>query len=356
MAVAGCDRPMRLRPVAPCNVLSVSREKVGPMRRGTAAAFVAVAVAGGLLTGCTTGPSQVGAAAIVGNTVIPLESVQSWFDHVVADRERKERARASGQFDNIGRLIVTEAVRHELLRQAAERENLSIDEEQVTELLDQFGGPAGAIESQSQTPGAGWLLYDETNVRDRVRDQLIEVGLARKYYDSTRIKFHGLDVEERDEALDIARQLASDPTRVRAVIEDARNKRLPAAADIELSVSEIPREAVQFPLFAVPAGSAMVLACQATACLSNSAVWEVIYVEERKSDAPTSTDENKIDVSAVDESDLAGIGQRLLAPLMQDVRVELNPRYGVWEQVSLEAVENDGERKVTMFTTTSSRS
>lgn len=345
-----------LRQVAPCKVLSVSREKVGPMRRGTAAAFVAVAVAGGLLTGCTAGPSQVGAAAIVGDTVIPLESVQSWFDRVVADRERKERARASGQFDDIGRLIATESVRHELLRRAAERENLHVNEEQVTELLDQFGGPAGAIESQSQTPGAGWLLYDETNVRDRVRDQLIEVELARKYYDSTRIKFHGLDVEKRDEALDIAKQMASDPARVQDIIKDARAKGLPAGADIELAVSDSPRDAARLPLFAAPAGTAMVLACQAMACVTNSGVWEVVYVEERESDAPPSTNPNKIDVSTVDESDLAGIGQRLLAPLMQDVGVELNPRYGVWEPVSLEAAPSDGERKVTTFAATSSRS
>jgi hypothetical protein len=325
------------------------------MRRGATAA-VAAAVVAGLLAGCANDPSQVGAAAIVGETVIPLETVQDWFERVVADRERKERARANGQFDDIGRLIATEAVRHELLRQAAERENLRINEEQVTELLDQVGGPAGAIESQSQAPGAGWLLYDETNIRDRVRDQLIEVELARKYYDSTRIKFHGLDVENRDEALDIASQLANDPARVRDVIEDAQARNLPAGTDIELSVSDSPREAARLPLFAVPAGSAMVLACQAMACVTPSAVWEVLYVEERESDAPPSTNENKIAVSAVSESDLAGIGQRLLAPLMNDVRVSLNPRYGVWESVSLEAVENDGERKVTTFAAPSSRS
>jgi len=205
------------------------------MRRGATAA-VAAAVVAGLLAGCANDPSQVGAAAIVGETVIPLETVQDWFERVVADRERKERARANGQFDDIGRLIATEAVRHELLRQAAERENLRINEEQVTELLDQVGGPAGAIESQSQTPDAGWLLYDETSIRDRVRDQLIEVELARKYYDSTRIKFHGLDVENRDEALDIASQLANDPARVRDVIEDARGRGLPAGGDTECLV------------------------------------------------------------------------------------------------------------------------
>jgi hypothetical protein len=314
---------------------------------------VAAAVVAWLLVGCANGPNQVGAAAIVGDTVIPLETVRGWFDRVVADRERKERARANGQFDDIGRLIVTEAIRHELLRQAAERENLRVSENQVTELLDQLGGPARAVESQSQASGAGWLLYDETNIRDRVRDQLVELELARKYYDSTRIKFHGLDVEERDEALGIARQLADDPSRVRDIIEDARGKGLPAGADIELSLSDSPQEAARLPLFAVPAGSAMVLACHAMACVTPSAVWEVVYVEERESDAPPSTNENKVDVDAVNESDLAGVGQRLLAPLMRDVRVELNPRYGVWESVNLEAVENDGERKVTTFAATS---
>jgi hypothetical protein len=297
----------------------------------------------------------VSSAAIVGDTAIPLESVQSWFDRVTADRERKERARAAGQFDDIGRLIVTEAVRHELLQQAAEREHLRVNEEQVTELLDQLGGPAGAIKAQPQVPGTDWLLYDETNIRERVRDQLIELELGRKYYDSTRIKFHGLDVENRNEALSIASQIADDPTRTAELVKDANNKGFDGATDLNVSVSEAPHEAARLPLFAVPAGSVMVLSCQAPVCLTRAAAWEVVYVEERDSDAPASTNENKVDLESVEESDLAGIGQRLLAPLVRDVRVELNPRYGVWEPVILEAVQNDGERKVTTFAANSSR-
>ncbi|HET8642119.1 MAG TPA: hypothetical protein VFM37_09280 [Pseudonocardiaceae bacterium] len=316
------------------------------MRRGATAAFAPVAfatvvVAGGLLSGCAAAPSQVGTAAIVGDTTVSLESVQDWFDRVVADRERKERARASEQLDDIGRKVVTEAVRHALLLQVAQREKLDIDEERVNELLDELGGPAQAVEALAKTPGTEWLLYDETTIRERVRDQLIALELARKYYDSTEIRFDATQAENRNQALDKANRIASDPDGVDEIIQADIAGGLQAFANEKLSVAADPSTAAHSPLFAVPAGTVVVYAA------GGQGGWWVIYIGERDSDAPRDNSPNVVEEGSVDQSLMSAIGFRMMAALMADTEVELNPRYGVWEQVSLEATQTDGERLVT---------
>lgn len=310
------------------------------MRRGAIAAVAAV-IAAGLLSGCAAGPSQVGAAAIVGDTVVTLESVQTWFDRVVDDRERRERARANQQFDDIGRKIVTEAVRHELLLQAAEKERLRIDEEQVNELLEELGGPASAVEQLAGTPGTEWLLYDETTIRERVRDQLIALELGRKYFDSTEIKFDATQAQSRDSALEKANEIAADPQRSGEIVESDLDAGAQAFPDQELSVATDPSTAAQSPLFAVPAGEIMVYAAGA------QGGWWVIFIRERDTDAPRDTSPQAVEADTVEQSLMSDIGMRMLAPLMADVDVELSPRFGVWDQISLDAAPNEGERLVT---------
>lgn len=309
--------------------------------RGATAAFAAVIAVGGLLSGCAAGPSRVSAAAIVGDTAISISTVQDWFDRVVADRERKERARASEQLDDIGRKIVTEAVRHELLMQAAEREKLRINEEQVNDLLEELGGPAQAIESLARTPGTEWLLYDETTIRERVRDQLIALELGRKYYDSTQIAFEATQAENRNQALEKANRIAEDPDSVDDIVKADLDAGIQAFADQELAVSSDPSTAAQSPLFAVPAQTVMLYAA------GGQGGWWVIYIRERDTDAPRNTSPEAVAANSVDESLMSSIGMRMLATIMNDVRVELNPRYGVWEPVSLDATQTDGERLVT---------
>ena len=46
-------------------------------------------------------------------------------------------------------------------------------------------------------------------------------------------------------------------------------------------------------------------------------------------------------VASLGESDLATIGERLLQPLAEQVGVRVNPRYGVWDPISLRVVPAD---------------
>jgi hypothetical protein len=312
------------------------------MRRGAVALTAAMITAGALLTGCTTGPSQVGAAAIVGDTTISIETVQNWFGRVVADRERKERARANQQLDDIGRKVVTEAVRHELLLQAAERENLRINEEEVTELLDELGGPAAAIEQLSATPGSGtdWLLYDENTIRDRVRDQLIALELGRKYFEETSLTYDIMLVDSRDDALAKAREIADNPDGRDDFLEAQAKAGAQVGVDQEAAIATNVALAAGSSLFSVPAGTVLVF-------FDNQFNgWLVVVVDERSTDSPPDSSRDSVSPDDVNSSLVSAVGLRLLPMLVSDVEVKLNPRFGVWEPVNLEAVENDGERQV----------
>jgi hypothetical protein len=317
--------------------------------RGVTAAFVVAIAVGGLLSGCAEGPSRVGAAAIVGDTVISIAQVQTWFDRVVADRDRKERARANGQLDDVGRRIVTEAVRHEMLRQVAERENLRFNEKKVDDLLDDLGGPAGAMRTLAREQDAEWLLYDENTIRDRVRDQLIALEIGRKYYESTMVSVHVAEESgSRDDAFGLANRIVADPDSIDDILREVAARGLGTGQESDLWLSNNPQLAAQLPVFAVPAGTVMVLSCSNQPCLTQASPWEVWYIESRRTDAPPADDQS-VDRSEVEDTIMANIGERLVATLMYDTRVELSPRYGVWDKVNLEAAQTAGDLKVTTF-------
>ena len=302
------------------------------MRRG-ATAFAAIAAAGALLAGCGSGPSQVGAAAIVGDTAIPLEYIQDWFDRVVTNRERKEQMRAQGQFDDLGRFLVTEAVRHELLGKVIASEGISFNEQQisdkVTDLLDELGG-AGQVSENT--------VYDETTIRQRARDQLFALELGRKYFETTTVTFDYTQADSRSQAQDKARELAADPDNARSLIERDFASGQQAGLDQRLVMAEEPQTAAQLPLFGVPEG--MVVAFPLGEATGQ---WLVALIRARSTTDSPSSSPNATAADQVDPRLMEQIGLRLLAPLAADVGVRLNPRYGVWDQVTLEAVQTAGE-------------
>lgn len=304
------------------------------MRRG-AAALAIIAAAGGLVAGCGSGPSQVGSAAIVGDTAISLEHVQGWFDRVVANRERKEQLRSQGQFDDLGRFLVTEAVRHELLGAVVAREGMEFNEEQVsrqvTDLLDELGGPQQVAEN---------TVYDESTIRQRARDQLLALELGKKYFETTTITFDYTQVSSRAQAEQKASELAASDADVESLIERDIRDGQQAGIDQRLAMADEPQTAAQLPLFSVPAGNVVAFPLG-----DASGQWLVALIRERSTDDSPSDSANAMPADRVDPRLMEQIGLRLLAPLASEIGVRLNPRYGVWDSVSLEAVQTEGEKR-----------
>lgn len=299
-----------------------------------AVAAVAAVLSTAMLAGCGSGPSKVTSAAIVGDTAITIEYVQDWWDRYVSDPERKEQVRAAEAYDDLGRVIVTQAVRHELLRLVAEREKLDFDEADVSELIEELGGAQAAVDATNS-------IYDRDTIRDRARDQLLAVALGRKYFETTAVRYDFTTAATADEARARARELARDPDRAREAIRADARTGAETGIDEELSMSSaLGIGTLNTPLFSVPARS--VVAYQDPDEASQGR-WIVAVIHERHTDARPSTSQGAITVDSVDDGRLEGVGLQLLGPLAREIGVQINPRYGVWSDVYVTTVETEGE-------------
>jgi hypothetical protein len=283
-----------------------------------------------LLTGCGSGPSQVGAAAIVGDKVISIRYVQDWWDRYVATPQIKEELRQGSNFDDLGRVIVTQSVRHELLAQAAQREHLSFDEAQVTKLIEDLGGEQAAVEATNS-------IYDKNTIRDRARDQLLAVALGHKYFESTSVLYDYTLAPSREQAQAKVRELAAaGAERARELIKADDRRGLRVGLDVRQHIADSVDYAVNTPLFAVPAGNVLAYPDPDQA---NQGQWVVVVLRERRTDDFSSTG----NVDQVNESRLEGVGLRLLGPLSRDIGVRVNPRYGFWSDAYVAVGPSEGE-------------
>lgn len=152
--------------------------------------LASIATAGILLAGCGTG--QPGAAAIVGDTRIPVGQVQSWFTEVLnKEPGLRPQLQQQGTMDELGRRLASFTVQQELIRQAAGEEGLRVDEQRVTAAIDQMGGPRAATQG---------TIFTEGNIRDMTRSRLLAAELARKYVDRLSVTIDYTQASTRAEA------------------------------------------------------------------------------------------------------------------------------------------------------------
>lgn len=301
-------------------------------------AAVAALLSAALLAGCGSGPSQVGAAAIVGDTVISIEYVQAWWERFLSDPARKEQVRSSGEYDDLSRAIVTEAVRHELLRQVAEREGLRFDEAQVSELIDELGGEQAAVEATRS-------FYDRSTIRDRARDQLLMVALARRYLERTTVRFDFTQAGSREQALTKARQLAAaSPEQIRSIIETDARAGLQTGLGERPHLSEsVATQSSQVLLFTVPARHVIAFPEQGGDGQSGQGQWTIAVLHERRTNDSPSSSPEAASVDRLSEGRLYEIGVWLLGVPARDIGIRVNPRYGAWSDVFTQVGPSEGE-------------
>jgi len=83
------------------------------------ALVAALAVLGGALTACASGPSQVNSAVIIGDHVISVDDVQRRLDEALTVEPAAKDLAKNHKLDLASRGIVDQLVRHELLAEAA---------------------------------------------------------------------------------------------------------------------------------------------------------------------------------------------------------------------------------------------
>ncbi len=295
-------------------------------RRGLLRAVAVAAVAVGMLVGCGSGPSQIGAAALVGDTAIPVDRVQQQLDRVLTKEGEQAKAQlvAGDQLDDVSRDILTDAVRHELLAVAARREGLSVEDEQITDRLRELGGPEAA--------SAG-TIFDAQSIRTRARDQLLTVELAREYLPRLAVTVDYTTAATRTAAMQRVRQLSeAGPDRAREIIEADAEQGVPAGLDQEIFAAENPALAAG-PMFGVDEGTVVAFPSD-----QDAGSWLVMVVTERSTNAQAG--------GAIDELGptlLEAVGLRQLAPIAKDLGVRINPRYGLWDPVSVRVAPNENE-------------
>jgi hypothetical protein len=280
-------------------------------------ALAAVATVGVVISGCGSGPSQVGSAAIVGSTAVPLDQVQSRLDVALGKTDAVAQLSASGiGAPDIARDVVTGAVLHDLLARTAAAEGITVTEADVDAALQESGGADAAL-SQS--------LYDLSAVRERTRDRIIAVRHAERLAPALTVTADLIATDSRDDAAAKARVLAAGGPEADALFDgNEQNSR----RSLAYKAVDSP-EAASTVLFGLPVGRTAYF--QPNPQQDN---WIVLRVTDRQEDP--NADPNA--ASTLGEADLAAIGQRLLQPLADEVGVRVNPRYGVWDPVSMRVV------------------
>ncbi|WP_308190193.1 SurA N-terminal domain-containing protein [Amycolatopsis sp. GM8] len=311
---------------------------------GRPRALVAAVAACLLLAGCGSGPSQVGAAFLMGDREVTQDQVQELIDKAVREQPAAQQLAQQHKLDQLGRAIVSQLVVHELVTRAAQREGLAADEQLVNQALaqDPLATPVPTTGvDPSQLPGQ--IAYRTRDHREAITDQVLMRALAQKYFEKLSVTFDYTSVVSddggaqpasmREKAFAKADEMAASPAAAAQVIQ------ADTAAGQQTSIGErVP--AVQAPDLAATvvfgALPGTVVAFQPSA---QQAAWIVAVIRQRDLSTPQSVDQ----ATEPTASQLVAIGQRLLQPYVDESGLRLNPRYGVWDPVAMDVAASAAE-------------
>lgn len=315
---------------------------------GRPRAFIAVLASVALLAGCSSGPSQTSAAAIIGDRSVDLGAVQHEIQWLLDNVPAAKQAQEQRKLDAESRKIVQGRVVHELVTIAAEREGLSIDERELAELIEGSGGVEEAAKA---------IHVEPERVRAVAGDQVLLEQLGRKYVDRLSVTLVGTMITEespeataKDQAVELGRKIAADPARAADIVRENgnqlidQNTRIALASEIaEASkgggtggeAAQIAADTATSAVFGTAAGS--VLVAQPSEAQPG---WLVALVNDR------STEQLPGAEGVAEQADprlLYQVGVRLLQPIADEVGVRVNPRYGVWDPTAMSLAANENE-------------
>ncbi|MGH3688184.1 MAG: hypothetical protein ACRDRU_27490 [Pseudonocardiaceae bacterium] len=297
------------------------------MRSVLRVAGVAVAVL--LIGGCSLGSSQLGAAAFVDGTEIPLDQVHSQLVTVLDKEGPRARAEltAGHQLDDVSRKILTVQIRHRLLEIAARRAGLTVDQARVQRLINEVGGAEAASKG---------TIFDANGYRERAKDKVLMAQLGRVALRDSAVTVDYTTADTRTAAKRRVEELAqAGSTQAGQLIEaDVR-----AGKDAELGKRIVAADDPIFattPAFGVAEGT--VVAFQ----LNDTKPWVIMVITSRTSRGVHASD-HAPPIDQIDPAVLEAVGLRQLARVGEDGGVRLNPRYGVWDPVNVQVVADDNE-------------
>lgn len=297
------------------------------------------ATAGLVLTGCAAGPDKTGAAAIIGNTVIPMELVQQRFDDwVKANPDAAAQHRKAGQLGTVGRRIASTAISRELVKEVAKKLGVTYREEEVQSRINKAGGAEAAAAKSLETPA---------NYRESVRAQLLAVEIGRKIVDNLSVTVDYTMANTYGEAQSKAREMARGDAAAAALIaKDAKAQANPQTGqptdpsqltnqrfDVGVVLQQ-QNPAVLLPLFTARVGEAVATSLN-SGQQTGGGKWLVARIKSRTDQVSGPSAQGSL-AEQLNETGLEAFGQTVVSYYAAEQNVQLNPRYGVWTPTAFE--------------------
>ena len=255
---------------------------------------------------------QAGSAIIVGDTTVPLDQVQSQVGTLLARVPAEQRQQDTAP--TLARDIVTNELLHTLLARAATEQGVTVTDAEVDAFIEQQGGAQTLLQNS---------VLDLEGLRSQAHDFLVATALGRKAAPGLAVTIDLIGSANRADAEAKARTLAAGGPAADALFTDSRTARrgveVAAATDTQNAGSVV---------FGTPVGD--VVAYQPD---PQQATWNVFRVTDRRTDARAAAPRPPCRCSSSTSSGSAPCSR---SPTTSSVRV--NPRYGVWDQVSLRVV------------------
>ncbi|NIJ10596.1 outer membrane murein-binding lipoprotein Lpp [Saccharomonospora amisosensis] len=297
------------------------------------AMLVLAVIASLLLAGCGSGPSKVDSAAIIGNRSVSLDSVQQEVRWLLDNVPQVEQARQQQKLALQSRQIVRSRVLHQLVTIAAAREGLRVDQAEVDRLVESGGGVDRVARDMGIAP---------ERVRQLAADQVLLQQLAQRYLDGLAVRFVGTTIvgesagnTAREQARALGERIAADPANAERVISESGHQLIQEELSFADALRGQPELGIS-ALFGTREGSVMVI--QPSQAQSG---WLVALVRER---TVTGSGQGNADLAAqLDPQVLYLAGVRMLQPIADELGVQLNPRYGVWDSAAMAPAANSDE-------------
>ncbi len=296
------------------------------MHRRVGRAVAAAVVVGAVVSGCGSGPSQLGSAVIVGSDVVSLSQVQERI--AVALSPAKAQAvegRSQGRGapygpPEVAREIVTGEILADLLDRRIAEEGIVVDDATLNAAVSSVGSPEELDQAS---------IYAPDVQREKIRDDVAAAALGARYVDRLAVTLEFTAFGSEEEALAAAQAVAAGGPGAEAVFAAAPQE----GQAQEVRAADNPALASSFA-FGSPVGSVIVL----RPASQDAAGWTLIHIIERADDAPP---QGPSAVDRLGQQDLQLIGYRLLQEQGSELGIEVNPRYGVWDPIQLMVVDAD---------------
>lgn len=281
------------------------------MRTQVGRVLAAVVVVGAVVSGCAGG-EQAGAAVIVGDSVVPLETVQK---QVTAQLNLPVQGQPPAP-EAVARMVVSNEIMRTTLRRITASRGITIPDASI----DQFIESQGGVESLLANSG----VPDEPQLRTAVVDFLAQLQLGQQLAPGLSVVYDTLEAPDRADAEKKARVLAAGGAAADALLADPRSAARRGVTTQAVDIADDPSGVV----FSTPAGRVGYFQT------SEQGPWRVFKVTERRTGGtpdPAAAKRLSIELSVQ-------VAQRSVALEAEQLGIKVNPRFGEWDPVRMGVV------------------